>query len=277
MEVKPVVLVLVDISGYTRFITQHIATVLHAEAIITDLLETVIDKSEYPLTLSKLEGDAAFLYAPLDRAERDTAQGILKQVVVFVEAFRARERDLVACVTCSCEACQTIDRLRLKAILHSGHAVIKKVHQIEELGGEDPILIHRLLKNTIPVGEYILMTDAFYKLSGGLAGYTPESRTEACEGIGEVTVQVYYPPEPGPATPSPQSELDAREDAFMKQVDKHLVSRVLGRAPRRQFAHLKMQFSPRAVWEFFLGSIAHVGDIIRVMKTKDDAGRANNT
>ena len=66
MEIKRVVLVLADISGYTRFMRVHTMSLLHAEAIITDLLEAVIDQAEHPLTLSKLEGDAVFLYATLD-------------------------------------------------------------------------------------------------------------------------------------------------------------------------------------------------------------------
>lgn len=284
MEVKRVALVLVDISGYTRFITHHIGTVLHAEAIITDLLETVIDKSEYPLTLSKLEGDAAFLYAILDGTGREAAQGILKQVDVFIDAFRSKERSLIACLTCSCEACQGVDRLRLKAFLHTGQAVIKKVHQIEELGGEDVILIHRLLKNTIPVGEYILLTDAFNQLSGGIEGRTPEARSEFCEGIGNVAVKVYYPPEdkmPAPARPTgehePGSEVAAKNDALMEQFGRYILARVTGRVPRRKFYHLEMRLTPRNVWEFLRESLAHVGDVIHIMREGEAADQTKKS
>ena len=38
MEVKRLALVLVDISGYTRFVKMHTMSLLHAESIITDLL-----------------------------------------------------------------------------------------------------------------------------------------------------------------------------------------------------------------------------------------------
>jgi hypothetical protein len=64
MELTPVYLVLADISGYTRFVTLHGASVLHAEEIITNLMEAVLDATAAPLVLNKLEGDAAFLYAP---------------------------------------------------------------------------------------------------------------------------------------------------------------------------------------------------------------------
>src|SRR5512141_3196734 len=99
MEIKRVVLVLADISGYTRFMKIHTMDLLHAEAIITDLLEAVLDQAEVPLTLSKLEGDAAFLYAALDddRPAASAAQDVLKQVTSFFEAFRVKERELIAC------------------------------------------------------------------------------------------------------------------------------------------------------------------------------------
>src|SRR3990170_3517682 len=106
MEVKQVIMVLADISGYTRFIKLHTASLLHAEVIITDLLEAVLDRAEYPLTLSKLEGDAAFLYLPLeaDGDARAAAQYALRQVAAFIDAFKPRERELIACNVCACEA-----------------------------------------------------------------------------------------------------------------------------------------------------------------------------
>jgi uncharacterized protein DUF2652 len=269
MEVQRVALVLVDISGYTRFITNHIATVIHAETIIGELLEAVIDKSEYPLTLSKLEGDGAFLYAPLGADPRAETQEIVRQISKFFDAFRKRERELIACITCRCDACQSIDRLKLKAFLHSGETVIKKVKEIEELGGTDAILLHRLAKNTIPSHEYIAMTDPFYELSGGLAGSLPESRTEMCEGIGGVPIKVYYlTDEPAArlermATPE---ELRAMENAFMDRADTNIVNFARRRGPRRHFNHLKMEFTPRALFDFMLGALAHAGDIIKIMR-----------
>ena len=66
MEIKGAYLILADISGYTRFVKIHRASILHAEEIVTELMEAVIDAAGPPLILNKLEGDAAFLYAPAD-------------------------------------------------------------------------------------------------------------------------------------------------------------------------------------------------------------------
>ena len=243
MEIKRVVLVLADISGYTRFMKMHTVSLLHAEVIITELLEAVLDRTQYPLTLSKLEGDAAFLYLPLEAGgdTRTAAQDVLRQVAAFIDAFKARERELIACNVCSCEACLTIGQLKLKVFLHVGQTVIKKIRQFEDLGGEDAIVIHRLLKNSIPAKEYIAMTEAFYELSGGLAGQTPEARTEECEGIGPVAIRVYYPTgeePPLPPQPSPFSPKSAEYKALSERFEAHMRHRVQDREPPPNFAHL---------------------------------------
>ena len=55
-------LVLADISGYTAFIAG--TELEHAHEIISELLEVILGRFMPLLTLSKLEGDAVFCYAP---------------------------------------------------------------------------------------------------------------------------------------------------------------------------------------------------------------------
>jgi len=61
IELKNVSMVLLDISGYTSFIKWHDMSLLHAEQIISELLESAIGSLDGLLTLNKLEGDAAFI------------------------------------------------------------------------------------------------------------------------------------------------------------------------------------------------------------------------
>ena len=261
MEIKRVALVLADISGYTRFMKMHTTSLLHAEVIIADLLEAVLDHTQYPLTLSKLEGDAAFLYVTLDAGSdaRAVAQDVLRQVAAFIDAFKVRERELIACMACACEACRNIQQLKIKAFLHVGQAVIKKIRQFEDLGGEDAIVIHRLLKNSIPAKEYIIMTEAFYELSGGLAGRTPEARTEECEGIGPVPIRVYYPTGEEPPLPPPLSPFSPKSAEFAALENRfttHAVRRLQGREPPPNFAHLpNVRLTPLDWWRI-VGEIA---------------------
>jgi hypothetical protein len=55
--------VLCDISGYTRFMTEHREALFHAYVVISELMRAVLGQSKAPLRVMKLEGDAVFLYA----------------------------------------------------------------------------------------------------------------------------------------------------------------------------------------------------------------------
>jgi hypothetical protein len=195
MELRQVSLVLADISGYTNFIRIHKTSLLHAEQIVTDLMEAIIDRVDAPLIVNKLEGDAAFIYAPVAEHDMELGKKIIRQVFTFFDSFKDKQQELITAGKggCFCEACCNIDQLKLKAFLHCGQVVIKKVRKGEELAGGDVILAHRLLKNRLQVKEYIMMTEDYFRLSGGLSDRTFVPYTDEYEGIGEVKTLVYYP------------------------------------------------------------------------------------
>ena len=194
MELKQAALVIVDIVGYTQFIQFNQTSLLHAEAIISELLETVIDKAEYPLTLNKLEGDAALLYADLTEADiTAAARDILNQVDAFFNAFHARIRLMVSGAACPCDACQHIGDLKLKAILNKGEVAFKTVRQFQELAGLEVIWVHRLLKNTVPADEYILATEAYAAALGDLPDRRCDEHHEQYPDLGSARLRVYYP------------------------------------------------------------------------------------
>jgi hypothetical protein len=196
-------LLLADISGYTNFMTQHRSSLLHAERIVTDLIEAVVDATGEPVAISKLEGDAVFFYAPAGEDPGETARQVAQQAQAAQRAFVVRQRELVAAQWCRCTACDAIEDLRLKLVLHHGEAVRKQIRGFDELGGEAVIVLHRLVKSSVPSGEYLMMTRAFERLTGGIAGRTAEQRTEHCEGIGPIEVAVYYPDDAA-ALPAPE-------------------------------------------------------------------------
>lgn len=195
MEAKKIVLVMVDISGYTHFIRAQKMSAIHAEEIIFDLLEAVINRAQYPLTLNKLEGDAVFLYAEIGDADpQEVARDVAKQAREFFEVFNERAKTLTQeRAECDCNACQSVHDLRIKVLLHIGEAVFRTIRQFNELAGEDVIAIHRLLKNSIPTREYILMTESFYKRAGNLSGMTHTESAENYEDLGTLNVHVFQP------------------------------------------------------------------------------------
>jgi class 3 adenylate cyclase len=236
MQFKPAFLVLVDISGYTRFMKFHATSLLHAEEIITTLLEAVIDRVEFPLTIAKLEGDAVFLYAELPEGrEQSAAQSVVQQMEQMFLAFHSKERSLLACGHgCVCEACANIGQLKLKAFLDVGEVTIKQIRQFTEVTGPQVTLIHDLTKNTIPSSEYVAMTEAFHTLAGDYPGAIPNRHTEALEGFGTTSLWVYYPM----VELTPQSVIVTRPGELAAALNNYSFGRMLRRIPSKQFNHL---------------------------------------
>lgn len=241
MQIQKVFLAILDISGYTKFIKAHKISLIHAERIIDELIESIIDASEFPLVLHELEGDAVTFYA-LSDGSPEMARNICNQALQCLAAFRKREAELVGeCKLCNCDACVTVGRLKLKAILHHGEAVFTQVRQFTKLSGEDMILVHRLLKNSIARKEYILLTESLHGLSADLSGWALESRSESAEGLGRVNVKVYYPSADDGPVNATQVSLPAKLRMFAKtewDVLKRLVAPATKRYPNLEAAQV---------------------------------------
>jgi hypothetical protein len=184
-----VLLIIADISGYTRFMVANQTEIEHSHEIISALLEAIIGEVEIPLTVSKLEGDAVFLYAIRDPG---IARRVRESLGRFFTAFASRLSELVTSRTCRCGACRNIDQLRLKLIVHSGQAVVVPIAGRTELAGVDVIIVHRLLKNSFRSNEYIALTEAAardLKLDLPVLGLA----TERYDEIGSVNVIAYKP------------------------------------------------------------------------------------
>ena len=161
MSIRPLFIIIVDISGYTNFIRLHKMSLLHAEKIIGELMESILDEVELPVVAHEILGDAISLYA-LDDGSPDLADQIYLQLEKYFLAFNKREAYLLReCGYCICEACNNVGQLNVKAILHAGEAAFTKIRDIDKISGEDVIISHRLLKNSIASDEYILVTNSF--------------------------------------------------------------------------------------------------------------------
>jgi hypothetical protein len=164
MDVRKVALVIFDIGGYTEFIKLNRDSLAHAHEVISQLLEALADQATHPLILNKFEGDAAFLYANIAGDEGAAARDVSRQVLGLFPGFRAKAQELSADrAACPCAACRNIQDLRLKAIIHLGEAAFRKIRQFEEIAGEDVIIVHRLLKNSVAAREYVLMTEPVFR------------------------------------------------------------------------------------------------------------------
>jgi len=177
-------LVLADISGFTAFVT---ATELeHGPPIIAALLEEVIRRISPPLEIQEIEGDAVFA---LDRHDSVVPPAALLEVLhEALVGFRSVQREMQADESCTCNACRSIWRLRLKLIGHYGAFLRQTVGGRVQAAGKEVILAHLLLKNQVPRRtDYVLLTRPalqYMDVDPGPAGLSPH--TERYEYFGDV-------------------------------------------------------------------------------------------
>ena len=191
-------LLIADISGFTEFIKIHnmkkkplIGNKLasywesHAEKIIKDLLETIITSFEPIMKLNKIEGDAAFFYLK-SLKPKDEALNILSFMKLANDNFKHKLSKLQFVQSCPCDPCQQARNLSLKIVVHHGDFHITKIRDFTELSGENVILIHRLLKNSIKSNEYWLFTKQFSKFLEKFQDYEIEKINQKLENFGKI-------------------------------------------------------------------------------------------
>lgn len=165
-------LLLADISGYTSFLRS--VAVAHqddafadgaipdAYAMMSDLLDGIVGRVVPPFTLSKLEGDAVFAFAP-DASGLPRGAALLGCLAECYADFRRRLDAAHDVWTCRCDACSRIDVLDLKFVLHAGPFVIQSIAGGRELVGPEVVMAHRLLKTRaaelVGHGAYALITE----------------------------------------------------------------------------------------------------------------------
>lgn len=150
----PACLIIADITGYTGYMAG--VELEHAQDILADLINTVA-KGLRPFKLSKLEGDAVFAFAATD--DVDGSQ-LLDTAESCYFAFRKRLMSIRQASTCECNACSLLPVLNLKLVAHHGQVAQQRMAGRSELVGNDVIVVHRLLKNSIGRPAYLFITDA---------------------------------------------------------------------------------------------------------------------
>ena len=205
---RQVVLFIADMSGYTKFIFSNEKEIAHSQMVIRELITTLLDEVNLPLQLIRIEGDAIFLYAIKDDPEQSwerVSKNLISNVLAFFKVFANKVSKLTIHKICNCTACNNIEQLKLKVVVHSGRVAFYRVNEHQELTGTAPIIVHRLLKNSIEADEYVLLTESAYDeltLPDGIV----EKGEETYDDIGAIKTYVYYPPDPEPYVPSPDTK-----------------------------------------------------------------------
>ena len=172
-----------DIGGYTRFMSLHRTSLAHAEATTARLLKKVVDAAR-GFELVEIEGDAAFLFRESSADDDAIVETAARAAVAMHRAFHG-EQNRVASNMCPCKACDLMGDLTLKFVAHVGEVATQKIKRRSKLVGIDVIHVHRMLKNPVPVPEYVLVSEELYRAAGPSALPEPVHEIEQeLEGIG---------------------------------------------------------------------------------------------
>jgi len=197
IQSREVILLMLDISGYTKFMLAN-RKEQHSQLVIANILRKIIDDVKLPLRVAKLEGDAVFLYAVKrhDHLWPDEKKIIGNRLEDFFAIFARELVRLSGSELCQGNQCKNLNKLRLKVFVHSGEALFQTIRGFEEISGVDVIEIHQLLKNSVPAHHYILITQkALHDIN---FPHRDELYThiENTADFGKVKTYVYIPPEP---------------------------------------------------------------------------------
>ena len=191
LQPEPVCLLIADISGYTSYLAG--VELDHSQDILADLIGTIVTALRPTFRLAKLEGDAAFVFAPGDKLDGSL---LLDTIERCYFGFRRRRRDVRQATSCTCNACVRIPDLNLKFVVHHGMSLRHRIAGREELLGPDVIVVHRLLKNEVVerlgIDAYALFTQASVDavaIEPAALGMRPLAETY--EHLGEVATWVH--------------------------------------------------------------------------------------
>jgi hypothetical protein len=163
------IITIADISGYTAFLSN--TEIEHANMVMMNLFSAMLEDKPSALRVMEIEGDAIFCWLP-EGDRRFSMRGLFELVEHqfrrfvgvqrwFLEEFRCPER-------CGCQVCQSLGDLRIKFVAHYGRVGVYRVSDFEKISGLDVIIAHRLLKNSVPDPEYVLVTSELTRALGGV-------------------------------------------------------------------------------------------------------------
>lgn len=152
---QPTLICIPDISGFTQFMSD-VDFELSAR-VIPSLLNKVIYSNFIGLKVSEIEGDAVLFYKAGDPPPFND---LIAQCAKFYKEFYNQMDILKKVYSENKKAIEIPEILGLKIVLHYGEEVASApVGKTIKLMGEDVIIAHRLLKNSIKLKEYLLISE----------------------------------------------------------------------------------------------------------------------
>src|SRR4029450_8052585 len=120
-------------------------------------------------------------------------------------ALHACQQHITALNNCRCEGCRQAGHLRVKFVAHLGDVAVQRVKRSVKLAGLDVILVHRMLKNAVPIPEYLLLSEAVFRRMDDRVRRRGQALAQELEGRGGVpTYFMDLADIAGDASPAPE-------------------------------------------------------------------------
>lgn len=176
-----------DISGFTEFVSH--TEVMHSQHIIAELLELLIDHQTLGLTLAEIEGDALFYYKNKSvPGPKELMDQVENMYIAFHSHLKLYEQQRI----CNCGACSTANNLTLKFIAHAGPLDFITIKDQTKPYGKEVITAHRLMKNTVPIDDYLLISEGiFNNWSEAIQTDLPQKTSASEYDLGVVKYQYF--------------------------------------------------------------------------------------
>lgn len=189
MNTSKAYFLIADITGFTSFVAG--TELEHSQKILSEVLTLIIGKLTPAFNLVEVEGDAVFVFAPIEKYPR--GELILEIVESTYYSFRDTMTTFQRITTCSCMACQMISTLDLKFVIHCGDFVMNNIAGKKKPLGNAVIVLHRLLKNSVSKDTgwkayYLITKDCLESLNVPIN--KSYSVTEQYEHLGVIRTEV---------------------------------------------------------------------------------------
>jgi hypothetical protein len=153
-EDGPALICIPDITGFTRFMAE--TDLEFSRKIIPPLLRCLVASNTLSLNVGEIEGDAILFYR---FGDLPSLNELTEQCKKFYDDFNAQLESLKKEFPDNFAKYISTNKLSLKIILHAAEMTLTHIDGMIKLIGEDVVVVHKLLKNSIEHDEYILFSE----------------------------------------------------------------------------------------------------------------------
>jgi hypothetical protein len=236
--------VLADIGGYTKFLTG--VGIEHAKETTEHILNRLIKSAGGGWKVANVMGDCVFFFNEGREPPADT----FRKLRAMHETFQDTQMEIASGSTCRCGACDRTEDLSLKFIVHAGEFDVQNIGGRKELIGPDVIVATRLLKNSVPVREYVITTPPAAAVAEA-AGIPAQKATDELESIG---VMEYTYVDLGPVRDAHRES----KEVYVSPQDSNLTVSHEIEAPASVVWEALSKLAKRALWQVTVSKMEHI-------------------